>query len=256
MKNKLKLYSSNFNYYTKSQSFKFIFIFMIIFSFFTTSTMPYVNGRYLQYIPGLLSILNNRIFIVIILVLLFANTLNTYTYFNSSDFYIIRLSSKKKYLKELINSTIFNNILILLLQLFMLLIGLNIFCGHDLGLTNIENYKIINIVYVLIFIFKNTVILILISIINVVLLNVVNKNILTIINILYYISFIFGTILYDSNNINNRLKVNLIDYLTSQKYSSFVYALTINTVYIFILLLLIFILFQCTYKNIKQVSKW
>lgn len=256
MKNKLKYYNANFCYYANSQKFKFKFILMIIISLYCSIALTYIDGSYLNYIPAIFSILNNKIFIIFMLFICLMTTINTYIHFNSSNYYIIRLKSKKEYLRELINNTIFNNLITLIIQLIMILICLNIFCSSGLGISVMANYNILNIIYLLFFIIRTFIILLFVSVINCMLFNIINKNIILIINALYYASIVCSSFIFNIGNADNQnMKWQLLDYLTIQPYNSFFSEVYYSIFYITILITIIHIVFRYTEINIKQVGE-
>lgn len=254
MKNKLKYYNSNFYYYANSQKFKFLFVLMIIISLYCSSALTYVDGSYLNYIPAIFLIFNNKVFIIFMLFICLMTTINTYIHFSNNNYYIIRLKSQKEYLKELINNTIFNNLSTQIIQLTMILIGLNIFCSSDFGISIIENYNILNIIYLLFFLIRTFIILLIVSVINCMLFNIINKYIVLVINTLYYASIVCSDYIFNNTIIGN-IKWKLLDYLTIQPYNSFFSEIYYSFFYIIILIIIIRILFKYTVINIKQVGE-
>lgn len=256
MKNKLKYYNANFCYYANSQKFKFLFVLMIIISLYCSSALTYVDGSYLNYIPAIFSIFNNKVFIIFMLFICLMTTINTYIHFNSSNYYIIRLKSKKEYLRELINNTIFNNLVTLIIQVIMILIGLNVFCSSNLGISVMENYNILNIIYLLFFLIRSFMILLFVSVINCILFNIIHKNVIFVINALYYASIVCSAYILNIDNLAiQNMKWQLLDYLTLQSYNSFFSEVYYSVFYITILITIIHILFRYAVINIKQVGE-
>lgn len=251
LKNSFKYTYEIYKQSLNTQKFLFIFLLSLILSIYGILAMAFGY----DYITGFLNIIYGGIFIACLLLIILLNTINTYELFENNSFYIIRFSSKKKYLIELIKSICFSNLCVLMLNIIFILIGLNLFCMNE-GISIMKNYNIPNLLYLVYSIIKLVIITQLISIINVLLLKILNNKFIVITNILMYI-LIAGLPISLNGEISTIIQLPLFFgiYLRYQLYSSFIFEIVCFLLYSSILYVSIFILSKLVLKKMKAVIK-
>lgn len=223
---------------------------MIIISLYCSTALNKTPTGTLEYIPSIVAVLNNEVFIIFLLLISLVSNIVTFDLFNTHN-YIIRFIDKKKYIHEMIKMTIIFSLVTYLIQIVFVLIFLGISCNSGLGIYTLEIYNINIIFYVLFILVKNMILIQCISIINNLMMNVVNRTVLIGISILYYVSILFRT----NNVIDVPMRWRLIDYLSSQPYTSFITEFIHSCLYIFILIIFIRMLMLLVSKYIKKVGE-
>lgn len=102
-----------------TQLFKVTFLFMLataILCFFIVTELDYINAHLFILVRGWIQ--------MIIIMELLLTTANTYMTFEKNKEYIIRLGTYKNYFKRMIKQSIFNQTVILIVQSFLIELGL------------------------------------------------------------------------------------------------------------------------------------
>ena len=172
MKNDLKSLFYNFNHSMNEQKFKLEFLLIIITGIY--------GGCYLSlqstYINGFITSITSYVFILLIYLILSINTFNTFSLLEQNYSYIIRFKDTKDYIKNIIKNIIFSNTIVFVIIITFLMIFLNLFTS-DLGVTNIYQYNISNIIYLIFLLVKLYVIVMLMLVINVYVIKIFNKRV-------------------------------------------------------------------------------
>ena len=138
----------------------------------------------------------------------------------------------------------------------MVLIGLNLFCSYNFGITMLENLGITNLIYVIFVILKSSILLIIISLIIVFSLSLIPKEIVILINGLWGVCFVngFSIHLFDKVNFYLPISLKIENYLTQISYGSFFEELFYSVLYITLLIVIVSTLFTITKNLMKQVG--
>lgn len=245
---------SDFKYLSNTQGFKFIILAMVGLALFGTLYISYpING----YIPAFLQILGNPYFQMMFLFIILYSSFQTYYNFDKNISYIIRLRDKKSYLKQLIECSIKNNIIIYIIQLGVIIIFLNFLYGRNLVIEPMFDYSISNIMYLMFFIIKSFIIYSVITIFNILFLKIFPSSIAIILHSIVYVMIPnFSTINY--NNVIDsllRFKFFIGDYLSINNiYVTFLFEICCNGIYISLMLILANILFNYSINHIKEIG--
>ncbi len=246
-----KFYKENFKKSLDTPIFKIIFVILMIFSLYSIISC----GFEMSYMDKATSSISGKYEIVFILLIMMMSTFNIFEIIESNKLYIIRFETKKKYINELIGNVIFTNSIIFILYLLFSFIFINIF-SKGINIEIMENYNIYNINYFIFILFRNYIILMIISIINIMLLKLFNKRII----VLIFDVILCGIILcipYNVEIIETVLKMPFFigDYLIIKNYINFGLEIVITAIYIILLLIIVDICKNIFVKYIKQVGK-
>lgn len=250
----MKLEIKNLNHIVSTQYFKFILLSMIMLAFYGAIFIAYtING----YIPAFLTILGNTYFEMFLLFILLYNTYQTLQNFDKNSNYIIRLGTKKDYLKHVITKAVKNNIFIYLIQISFIIILLNFIYGNNLAITTMYNDSINNFVYLLFFILKSIVLYSIITVISVILLKLIPSQIAISVHAVLYVMIPAFSVIDYHNRIDSLLKFKFFigDYLTTNNiYVNFFFELCCTGIYILMLLIIVQVLFKYSIRHIKEIG--
>lgn len=250
MKNNANYYKLNLQYYFKTTKFKALLVIMIIISLYCSTALTKTTTGTLKYIPSIVVVFNNEVFIIFLLLTSLISNMVAFDLFNNHN-YIIRFIDKKKYVNEMIKTTIIFSLVTYLIQIILVLIFLGISCDSGLGIYTMEIYNINIVFYALFILVKNMILIQCVSIINNLMMNIINRIVLIGISILYYVSILFRT----TNVIDKSIRWRLIDYLSSQPYTSFITEVIHSFLYICILIIFIKMLMLLVSRYIKKVGE-
>ena len=251
MKSNFKLIKENIKYMLTGYRFRIIFMFLICFNLFGVGYLAYNQ----HYINGLLSIMTNPYYVISLLAMVLINTINTFGMFEKSDLYIIRFKDRKEYLIQLTKNIIVSNSVLFVINLIVLIIGLNIFVGNRFVIENWMDYSIPNILYVVFYLIRMFFLVQIVATISAFLLKLMDSRIVIILNVILWSLFLMSP--YASNFKVNTLSDmfwNFCDYFRIHLYSGLAYEILCSTIYISILLVLTFILFHISKSNIKKIG--
>lgn len=251
MKNNLNLLKENMKFNVNSNQFRFVLLMILCFNLYGTAYL----ATNLTYLDGMLNIITNGYYIICIIGLILLNTINTFDKFEKNDFYILRFKNRKTYLKQLILNVFISNTILLVMNLVVLIIGLNLFASDKFVVYNILEYSIPNIIYILFYLFRLYFIIQIISVINVCLLKLINNKLTIGINLILYLVILFTP--YNQKRVVSSISnmfINISDYMRIHYYSDFSLEVICSIIYIFIPLIVSFILFNLTIKKMKDIG--
>ncbi len=238
------------NSITKEESFKVVYIFSIILALYGSYVLA--SGTKTM-IESTLVTFTFPIFNLLFFLLVLLNSYNTYKSFSKEfDSYIIRLKTKRDYLKELIYLILFSNILLIIMFLLLFYTFLLFFKGCNIGINISSIYDgIPDIFYMLMYIFRNIIYLLLLVII-IILINY-KYNFVT--SLLIIICFSLSLFLGISTlEITNSFKITPCHYFQITRYGSFSLEIAYSTFYLLLLEVTIFILFNINKKNKVKIK--
>lgn len=240
-----------YNFYkqtTKTQKYKLMFILSIILSIYGIIQLAYK----LNYSIGFIRILTFGFYIVSLLLILLFNLKLTYDNFNSNYMLIARFKTQKKYLFELIKNICFSNFCLFIINIILLMIGLNIFNSNKL-MPSQEMFTIKSNYYIIYVIIKFLIFSQIISIINVLLLKMFNNKIIIILNFILYALIIAAS----KNNLLivsiKQIPLFIGDYLMVNVYSSFLFEVCCFLLYISFLFIVLIILAKLVLKKERDI---
>jgi len=242
MKNKMHKQLLFINYITSSQLFKMIFLMTIL--------IALIGGCILlqdTYIESILFTFQNSIFNVAVFTMLFLNTLNSCSIFDKNfSFYIMRLENKKSYVKELIKTTIVMTLFYLGLLFLLYFMILNFTKFGFFEIKKYYNYGVSNLIYVIFYILKYISFAVLLNIIStLVFVNFKNRLTLALDGI-----FVLGFMITGADGtIRNKFSLNLWEYFGGINFYSFMNEICYSILYIFLLEIIIYIIYNYTIKN-------
>lgn len=251
MKNNFELLKENMKFNINSNQFKLVLLLLVCFNLYGTT---YLSAN-LSYLDGLLNIVTNGYYNVALIAVILLNTINTFDKFEKNQFFIIRFENRKMYLKQLIINIFVSNSILLVMNLVLILIGLNIFASNQFIISNILDYSISNIIYILFYLFRFFLIIQIISIINTCLLKLFDKKVIISLNLFFCLIILFTP--YDVKRVVSSIsKMFLIisDYMRLHYYSNFMLEILCSAIYISILSIAGVILFMFTKNKMKNIG--
>jgi len=251
MRTNYKIIKENIKYMLIGYRFKTIFMFLICFNLFGSGYLAYNR----HYIDGLLSVLTNSYYVICFMSMILINTINTFDMFEKNSFYIIRFIDRKEYLIQLIRNIIVSNAVLFVINIIVLIIGLNLFVGSRFVVESFMNYLVPNILYVLFYLIRMFFLIQTVATISVLLFKLIDSKIVIIMNIVLWSSFLISP--YKLNfRVNSLLDMfwNFCEYFRVHYYSGFGMEVLCSTIYVSALLLLIFALFNFSKNNIKKIG--
>ncbi len=242
-----------FEFYKQSvASSKFVLVFLlsIVISFYAVIQIAFNTN----YSIGFVRIYTNGIYVMALLLILLLNSKITFDNFEQNQSFIIRFSTRKKYLKELIKNCCFSSFCTLLLNIVLVMIGLNIF-NPNTSLPDYEIFPIASKYYIIFVLFKFLILSQIITILNVLLLKIINKKIVIPINILLYVLIGFNSVQYSKINAINQIPLFIGDYFCFNIYNSFAFEISCFLLYASILFAGITILNSITKKRMRDIGQ-
>lgn len=227
-----------------------LFALSIIFAIYGVLALGFMD----DYITGFLNVFTGSIYVAGILLILLLNTSNLFGIFESNQFYIIRFKTRKQYLIELVKTVLFSNLCTLLLNIILVVIGLNIFNKYDSTVT-VMGYNFSPWIYITYMIIKFIILSSIISIITVFLFKILNKRIVIILNIILYI-FIAATP-YSATTITSITNLPLFigTYFMKTLYSNFLFEILCFLLYDGVLFAIVEVMKNIVLKRMKDVSQ-
>ena len=250
MKNNFKYRFELYKQSLNTQKFMLVFALSIIFAIYGVLALGFMD----DYITGFVNVFTGSIYVAGVLLILLLNTSNLLSIFESNQFYIIRFKTRKEYLVELIKTVLFSNLCTLLLNVILVVIGLNIFNKYNSSVT-VMGYNMSPWIYIIYMIIKFIILSSIISIITVLLFKILNKKIVIVLNIILYI-FIAATP-YSATTINSIINIPLFigTYFMKAAYSNFLFEILCFLLYSSVLIIIIEVVKNITLKRMKDVSQ-
>ncbi|MCM1370967.1 MAG: hypothetical protein NC181_03655 [Clostridium sp.] len=248
MKSKIHNQIKIFNYIVSTERFKIIFIMTIALALYG----GFVLGESAEnFIDCIILTFQFFMFNIFMFALLFLNTLNTCSTF-TKDFanYIIRLKTKKTYVKELLKNSIVLNLFHLLIFLILYFTILNFKRFGFFGIHNYNNYEINNLIYMIFYVFRYVIYAVLITIVSALIFVNFKDKITMLLNSIFLVGF--GMHSFDVT-IKNYFSFNIWDYFNETYYSSFMTELSSSILFLLIIEIIIMIVYKVTIKNKKMV---
>lgn len=185
VRNKMKKFFSELNFFVSSEKFLLIFLFIIIDNIYGAVALVF---SWYSYIDSLFSFFTWPYYLLILQLCVFVSVNTTINQFENNYSLIIRFKNHKEYIKELFKRVVRNTLLVLVVNLVVALLILNLIRGYNFGITTIDVYNISNIFYLVFYLIRTFAILLLNSLVFLYIMKNTPKNIGIILCILYLLS--------------------------------------------------------------------
>ncbi len=246
MKNKFRNRYQIFNYIVSSERFKFLFLSTLMLSFYGAIGICNMNE---PYIDTAISSYQFDTFNVLVFAILFFNTLNVCTTFDKEfSNYIIRLRNKKKYVIELVKTTIILNLFFFIIQFFIFFMILNLIKLDNIKIVNYLNYDVSNLIYLIFYLIRYVVYSIIITTLVTTIYINFKQKIAFVFCIIFVIGFKFGEF---GLEIKDSLIIKPWYYYSTIICKSFSMELLFSIIYLIILLIIVSVSYFLTLKNKK-----
>ncbi len=250
VKNKHRYIFEFYKQFVSSSKFILVFLLSIVISFYGVIQIAFNTN----YSVGFIRIYTNGIYIMSLLLILLLNTKITFDSFEQNQCFIIRFSSRKKFLKELIKSCCFNNFCTLLLNIALVMIGLNIFNPNVID-SQLEIFTLPSQYYIIFTLFKFLILSQVITIINVLLLKIINKKVVVSLNIVLYVLIGFASTQYSNINSIKQMPIFIGDYFCVNLYSSFLFEMSCFLSYVSLLIIIAMFLNYIAKRKMRDISE-
>lgn len=169
---------------------------------------------------------------------------------------LIRYSTKKEYLYNIINYCFKLNTILFFIIVFIIMIAAFCMISSRISIAYIYEYKTINLLYLIFYLFKLYFIGQWLSISSVLILKSESKVFCVIINLLVYLPAFFTTI-DESKNISSILNMPLLisDYFKMLNYNSFVLEIICFTIFLILLIYFGRIIYKMCCKRIRKIGE-
>ena len=235
MKLKNNFIYQNFRYSINNQLYMIVFGLSILFSLFVALS----NYNY-EYWTSFLLAFNNTFYVIFLLLIILINTKNTFDSYRNNYEYLMRYGDRKKYLKIIVQSVLFNNFILLAFNIILLATFFN-FIGTGINTILVKDYNIPICLYLLYCVIKFIILASIISKLNLYLLYKFNDKIIILLNIvLYCCIYVASTFFYGISSIT-KIPLFIGAYLISLNtiYSSFFFEILCFFIYVMILYILV-----------------
>lgn len=225
-----------------------LFILIFIYAYYVgdTFTILYLNHNFFT---GVIVFFEQPIIIVILILLPMLINAISVTY-NSNKFgsNLLRFKTKKEYINYLINSCLKVNSIFFLIIVFVLFIATFCLIDSNISIIYDTNYKTLNIIYLIVFLFKLYFIGQFLSLLSILFMKI-SKIFTVILNIFSY----YSVLTYFDRNILSVFNMPLLigDYLHTLTYKSF----SLEIICFMLFCILLFILFWLVYMRCNKVIK-
>lgn len=251
MKSINKVILSNVETVLGTKYFKMSLFLMLLLSIYG----GYLSSN-LNYLEGFLSTLATPLYFVLaILIPFMVLSLCTYNVFEKNEYLILRLETRKEYLKNLVLTIFIVNLICFAFLLMVLIICMNLFPKSGFGFIYNEQLHCHNFLYLIFTVVKLFCIVQILSIISILLCKIIDKKIVISLNIALYISFmVFDFLPISVINSISKMPVFVGDYLRILRYGSFHIEFTCTILYILFLLILTCAIYVIVRKRIGDIK--
>lgn len=255
LKEKVRYLFETYKQSISSQKFILIFLLLFVLSIYGVFGIANSFQNISDYITGFLLIILNNNYVTFLLLIIMINTINIYEVFSHNYNYIIRLGHYKEYLIVLIENILFSNIMLLIINFLLIMIGLNIFNPLDF-LVRYNYYNLLGIIYLVYAIIRFSILANIMATMYILLSKIANNKIAGLVIILVCISIFFVS--YDGGIIVSSLKnmpLLIGYYFVSIRYGSFLIEILFLILYIIFLVSIEIILFKRAIVSMRSVEK-
>ena len=249
MKNKFKLFVSEINEFLNADKTLIIFILLLLFNFAYIFLIyrSDLSGNIIPYVDTLYYVFTDLFYLLVILFNVFISIYITFDYFDKNLFVISRCVNRKEYFSKLVKKVLRNATIVFVVNLLIALIIANLKWNGSFGISQYCNYNINNLQYLIFYVIRMYIIVILLSYLSVCIFKLFNFEVSIFINILVlFIQFL-------PNNFS--LPILYTSYLGRYVFSSFGIEFMYSIVFVFLFIISLYVLRMITLKFIKCAGK-
>lgn len=189
MKNKMKKLFSELNFFVSSEKFLLIFLFIIINNIYGAMALIFAWD---SYIDSLFSIFTGSYYLLILQLCIFISVNTTISQFEKNSALIIRFKNHREYCKELFKRVLRNTLFVFIVNLIVALLILNLIRFYNIGIGTMEGYNISNVLYLIFYMIRTCIIILLNALVFLYIMKNTNKNIGIVLCLLYLVVNIFS----------------------------------------------------------------
>ncbi len=189
MKNKIRNFFSELNFFVSSEKFLLIFLFIIINNVYGATALLFPED---SYIDSLFSFFTWSYYLLILQLCIFISVNTTINQFEKNGALIIRFKNHKEYLKELFKRVVRNTLFVFIVNLIVALLILNLIRFYNIGIGTMDMYNISNVLYLIFYIIRTCVIILLNALVFLYIMKNTNKNIGIVLCLFYLVGNIFS----------------------------------------------------------------
>lgn len=242
MKNKFKSIFSEINLFVNSEKFLVIFLFIIINNVYGAMALVF---SWDTYIDAFFSFFTGSYYILILQVLVLVSVNTTVKQFEKNYTLIIRFKGRKEYMKELVKRIIRNVLIVFIINLIIAILTLNLIRWYNFGVGVIEQYNISNVLYLVFYIIRFSIIILLNSLVFLYMMKSNNKSIGIVLCLVYIlISFL---------PLRKPHYIFYFEYFNILICKAFIEELIRSVIFISIMIVLLKIFHDYTIKNMKKL---
>ncbi len=184
MKNKIRKFFSELNFFVSSEKFLLTFLFIILNNIY--GAMALIFAWY-SYIDSLFSFFTGSYYLLILQLCIFISVNTTLSQFEKNGALIIRFKNHKEYLKELFRRVVRNTLFVFIVNLIVALLILNLVRFYNIGVGIIDGYNISNVLYLIFYMARTCAIILLNALVFLYIMKNTSKNIGIVLCLIYLI---------------------------------------------------------------------
>lgn len=238
-----KILIEDIKFHISSKKFIFVFLILILLNLYA----GIIISANATYIDSFITSFQMPYYLSFFFGIIFINSYIVITDFDSNNARIIRYKSKRVYIKELLKSVFWNNIVVYLISLLMLTIVVNLFNTNGFEIHNYYGYNVSNLVYFIYTILKIPFLILIMTLINTLVYKFANMIALLLFNAYIMISFFNNQVNHISTL--SDLKFNLTNLMTPNIYNTFGYEAAFFMLYTSTVLLILYIIYVLVTKR-------
>ncbi len=246
MKNKLRNDLWVLGSIVGTDKFKLIFVLSVCLAVYAGFG---IGTGFTDALDAILSTFPYPFFLVFIFALAFLNVINAVSVFKNYDFYAIRLEDKKKYVKKIMKIVLMSTVLFIIIFVLLYVICLNFQLLNNFSIKQYGYYGISNLLYVLFYLIRFFIILILLSLI----IGLIHHRFSYKGSVSIILIILAGFYLFDMSSDVVSFQPLLWKYFMLLDYGSFAIEICYSVLYILILEITCYILYKFITSRRKKL---
>lgn len=234
----------------------FLFVAIFIYAYYVRNDSYSVIST-INFIDGMIFFFQDRtIIITLVLLPMFVMALNVMYRMEKLGSNLIRYSTKKEYVDNLIKYSFKVNTVFFMIIAFIIVIATLCLVSTRISIAYLYEYKTINLLYLIFYLFKLYFIGQWLSILSILVYKLSKRSLGVVIGVCIYL-LIFLTTVDMNKTISSVFNMPLLvgDYLKMLNYSSFVIEIICFSIFAILLLLLGKIMYQMSFTKIKKIGE-
>lgn len=242
MKNNIKRLFSELNFFVSSEKFLLIFLFIIINNIYGATALVF---REYSYIDSLFSFFTWSYYLLILQLCVFISVNTTISQFEKNGALIIRFKNHKEYLKELFKRVVRNTLLVFIVNLIVALLILNLIRGFNIGIGIMDRYNISNVLYLMFYLVRTYIIILLNALVFLYIMKNTNKNIGIVLCLLY--------LLVNVVSLREPLYIFYFEYFNILICGTFIEEVIRSIIFVGVMGVILKIVHEYTAKHMKKI---